>query len=278
MFYLSYRLRRQKGDHPDRGAETRIACSSNGVEFEDIWSGHKATLDSTSIERCALIRMPAGHWGLFISYVDPADRRWRIDLVENDDPAGFDLTERTGVLTAKDIGAEGVKDPFVCQIAGLYHMVVSYATGNPGASGEEMHRTNDAYDTGLIKSRTGLATSDDGTNWTWDGEILGPSATGWDCYCSRISTLWQEDGVWLALYDGSASADENYEERCGLAFSLDLRQFHRVTRRGPLMHQPNASGSLRYFDVVELPEATFYYYETARADGSHELRVLKRDR
>ena len=112
----------------------------------------------------------------------------------------------------------------------------------------------------------------------WDGEILSPSRKGWDCYCARIGTVWKEDDVWLALYDGSASVEENYEERCGLAYSFDLRRFRRVTHDGPLMVQPNASGALRYFDVVQTTDATFFYYETARPDGSHDLRVFKRER
>ena len=53
-FYMVYRLRRPRGVHPDRGAEIRIAYSRDGVTFEDIWSGTKDLLDSTSIERCAL--------------------------------------------------------------------------------------------------------------------------------------------------------------------------------------------------------------------------------
>lgn len=274
-FYLSYRLRRPRGIEPDRGAEVRIARSSDGISFEDIWTGHKAALGTTSIERCALTQLPDGLWALYVSYVDPADARWRTDLCTANDPAKFDLQQRRPVLTAADIGAEGVKDPFVFRVAGLYHMILSFATADSGAPATKLHETFDAYNTGLIRSRTGLATSENGDDWTWEGEILGPSDSGWDCYCARIGTVWRTDGIWLALYDGSASVDENYEERCGLAYSHDLRTFHRVSRGGPLMHQPHASGALRYFDVLTLPEATFVYFETAREDGSHDLRVMR---
>ncbi len=274
MFYLSYRLRRPRGVEPDRGAETKIARSKDGVEFEDIWTGQKETLNSTSIERCALTRLPDGKWALYVSYVDPADGRWRTDIVEADTPDSFDLAECQPILTAADINAEGVKDPFVFQIAGLYHMILSYATADPDTTSGELHGTHDAYNTGLIKSRTGLATSDDGRLWHWEGEIFGPSRSGWDKYCARMGTVWQQDSVWLALYDGSADVSENYEERCGLAFSFDLRTFHRVTRIGPLMEQPHAEGALRYFDVLQTSNATHFYYETARPDGSHDLRVF----
>ena len=275
-FFLVYRLRRPRGVHPDRGAEIRIASSRDGIQFEDIWSGHKDSLGSTSIERCALTRMPDGHWDLFISFVDPADGRWRIDLVEADAPGEFDLRNNHPVLTAADLSVEGVKDPFVFQVAGLYHMVVSFATAETDSSATQMHAAHDAYNTGLIKSRTGLATSDDGRIWQWEGEIFGPSEVGWDKYCTRIGTLWYQNGLWLALYDGSADVSQNYEERCGLAYSFDLRKFHRVTRHKPLVHQPNASGALRYFDVLRFVDHTYLYFETARADGGHDLRVLRR--
>jgi hypothetical protein len=273
-FYLVYRLRRPRGIHPDRGAEVRIAQGEDGVNFEDVWSASKDQLQSTSIERCALARGPEGRWLLYVSYVDPADQRWRIDLVEADQPDAFDLSHVRPVLTAGDIAAEGVKDSFVFRVAGLYHMMVSYAFAPGPATAQELHGTADAYNTGLIRSATGLATSADGCHWDWEGQVFGPAAAGWDGYCSRIGCVWYEAPVWLALYDGSADVRENYEERCGLAYSHDLRRFHRVTRRGPLLSPPGEMGALRYFDVLALPEGTYYYYEMARADGSHDLRVF----
>ena len=276
LFYVVYRIRRPRGVVPDRGAEIRIAKGNDGIHFEDIWTGHKETLGSTSIERCALTRLPHGPWGLYVSYVDPADGRWRIDLVVADDPSEFDLSRRTAILSAADVRAEGIKDPFVFRVAGLFQMIVSFATSDVSASDDQLHGTHDAYNTGLIKSRTGLATSEDGINWQWEGEVFGPSASGWDQYCARIGTVWRQDGIWLALYDGSSDVSENYEERLGLAFSHDLKRFERVTRQEPLMIQPNGSGALRYFDVLSHNGSLYFYYETARADGSHDLRVFVR--
>jgi hypothetical protein len=274
-FYLVYRLRRPRGVHPDRGAEVRIARSHDGVIFEDIWLGMKDQLNSASIERCALARGPEGCWLLYLSYVDPADQRWRIDLVEADQPDAFDLNQPRAVLTAADIGAEGVKDPFVFRVAGLYHMIVSYAIGPDQATAQELHGTADAYNTGLIQSATGLATSEDGRHWDWQGQLLAPARSGWDRYCARIGCVWYEPPVWLALYDGSADVRENYEERCGLAYGHDLRQFHRVSRSGPILVPPQGTGALRYFDVVVLPQGKFFYYKMARPDGSHDLRVYR---
>jgi hypothetical protein len=274
-FYLVYRLRRPRGVQPDRGAEVRIARSDDGVSFEDIWRGTKDQLDSPSVERCALVREAADRWALFVSYVDPRDGRWRIDRVEASAPDRFDLATAQPVLTAASVGAEGVKDPFLFRLAGLNHMIVSFAVTDQPASPEALHGSADAYNTGLIRSATGLATSADGLSWTWDGPILAPQPGGWDSYCTRIGCLWPEPPVWVALYDGSANVSENYEERCGLAYSHDLRRFERVSRTGPWLKSTQGRGSVRYVDVLRLHEATYFYYEMSRLDHSHDLRVFR---
>lgn len=273
-FYLIYRLRRPRGVEPDRGAEIRIARSTDGIRFEDIWSGTKDQVDSTSIERSALVCREDGSWRLYTSYVDPADQRWLVALVEADRPEGFDLSSARPLLKAEDIGEEGVKDPFVFRVGGMEHMIVSYARRVGDPSAEAMHSTNDAYNTGLIESATGLATSVDGVTWTWEGDIFSPAPGEWDRYAARIGTLWYESPVWLALYDGSTDVSENYEERCGVAWSSDLRTFHRVTRDGPLFEMPYG-GAIRYFDVLVRPEAKYVYYEMRRPDGSHDMRVMR---
>lgn len=274
-FYLVYRLRRPRGVEPDRGAEIRIASSRDGIGFDDIWTGKKDQLGTSSIERCSLFHLPEGPWRLYLSYVDPADGRWAIGMVEAEAPDEFDLGQTRPVLTASQIAAEGVKDPFIFDVAGLYHMIVSYAAIATPASSRELHGTHDAYNTGLIISCSGLATSTDGVNWNWECDLLRPQVGAWDAYASRICSLWYCPPVWLALYDGSVDVGENYEERCGLAYSFDLRTFHRVTRTAPLFQPLEAKGALRYFDVVALPDVTYFYYEMARPDGSHELRVYR---
>jgi hypothetical protein len=278
-FYLVYRLRRPRGIEPDRGAECRIAVSDDGLQFEDIWTGHKAQLDSASIERSALTRLDDGSWVLYISYVDPADQRWRTDLVRAGSPDAFDLSRRQAVLTAADIDAEGVKDPFVCRVAGQHHMILSYAYARTGADRAAMHTTSDAYNTGQIVSATGLATSEDGLSWQWEGGVMQPSDAGWDRYCARIGCVYREQGLWIGLYDGSADVSQNYEEQVGVAFSHDLRTFHRVTRRGPWMRpgqgEGEVPGALRYFDVIDVPGRRYVYYEMARGSGGHDLRVWR---
>ena len=164
--------------------------------------------------------MPTGAFCSIVSFVDSADNRWRIDVLEADTPAQFDPASRRPVLTAADIHAEGVKDPYVINVGGLWHMIASYAptpvlVDDPAR--EAMHATADVYNTGIAKSSTGLAVSADGRNWEWQGDIFAPRERGWDSYCSRISSLVRVGQQWLAFYDGSADVSQNYEEQCGLA-------------------------------------------------------------
>jgi hypothetical protein len=75
---------------------------------------------------------------------------------------------------------------------------------------------------------------------------------------------------WLGLYDGSASIAQNYEERCGLARSSDLRHWERVSVDGPAIGTARGPGGVRY---VEITDAGDVFYEYTRPDGAHELRV-----
>jgi len=111
-FYMVYRLRRPRGLEPDRGAEIRIAYSRDGVTFQDVWSGTKDQLGTSSIERCALVHLPDGGWRLYPSYVDPADGRWMIGLVEAEEkgPAKLilnrvkpEMVRRGDMLTTADV-------------------------------------------------------------------------------------------------------------------------------------------------------------------------------
>lgn len=271
-FYLSYRLRRPQ---PERGGETRIAVSDDGVRFATIWTGTKVQFDTPSIERSALLRTDDGHWRLYVSYVDGADGRWRIDLLEADAPDAFNPAERVPILTAADIGAEGVKDPWVCRLGGEWQMIASYApTPTASVAHDQLHGTRDVYNTGLSKSLTGLATSADGRHWQWQGPILEPRETGWDAYAARLNTVVWRAPLFVGFYDGSASVAENYEERCGMAYSFDLRHWQRVSATGPVVGaaQPGPGG-VRYVEAVQGPHWIRYYYEWTRPDGAHELRT-----
>jgi hypothetical protein len=272
-FYLSYRVRKPR---PVRGGEAHIAESTDGVHFETIWSCTKEQLGSESVERFCLTKKPDGTWLLYPSYVDPEDKRWCIDVIQAARPGEFQVENATRVLTAGDAGVEGVKDPWVMQIDGVYYMLISYATGLGALSEQQertLHATGDIYNTGLTLSSSGLAVSLDGLHYHWLGDIFPPSVEGWDRYAARLGCLLRTEHGWVGYYDGSASVEGNYEERTGIAHGMDLRNMQRLSFEGPALVSPHGSGSLRYIDVVPFEREVLFYYEYCRPDGSHELRM-----
>jgi len=282
-FFLTYRLRQPR--ELGRGVECRIAASDNGIAFTDIWALPKTNLSALSIERTCLTRGLDSLWRLYISHVDPGDKRWRISMLEAEEPDKFDVQTVTTLLTAEDVGGEGVKDPNVFTIGRGYYMLASYATretaGTPEAEAKK-HASGDIYNTGLTLSRTGAAISGDGRQFQWIGDVspvgsdmAGPNSPDpWDAYCRRIGALVPLDtGGFLAFYDGSAAVTENYEEKTGIALTFDLNTYYSLSNGQPALVSPHGTGSLRYVDVLAVGHELFYYYEIARPDGSHELRV-----
>ncbi|GAA1018751.1 hypothetical protein Aple_026270 [Acrocarpospora pleiomorpha] len=276
-FVLTYRQRRPRGHAGgDRGYRCAVAVSEDGVTFTDVWSVNKRELGSPSMERFSVIAVDGGYQ-LYISYVDPADNRWRIDLLEAQDVDGFDIASRREVLTAASTGTEGVKDPYVVRRGPVTYLIASYAAGLPTADGATAaHATADIYNVGVTTHPTGLATSVDGREFSWHGEVLGVG-DGWDRYQARINSVVALDGGgYLGFYDGSASHQENYEERTGLAVSPDLFTWHRLTPDGPWTVAPHATGSVRYVDAHVIDGEWWIYFETTRPDGAHELRLARR--
>lgn len=273
-FYLYYRRRRQRGEGADRGYQCGISESSDGIKFKEIWTVSKDMFGGISVERAAIVKTLNGKYRLYIGYVDSKDNKWKIDLVEADSPEKFDPKTKKLVLSPEDCGnnVEGVKDPYILIVGGKYYMLVSYATISKPA--DELHNTADAFNTGKISSNTGLALSSDGINFTWMGDILSPG-TGWNAYAARATCVLYVPPIFNVFYDGGASVGENYEEKTGLAITFDLMNYHHITDNAPILKSPHASGSLRYMDAIRLGEYIFYYYEYARPDGSHELRVNK---
>jgi hypothetical protein len=261
--YLSYRLRRPNA----RGFVTRIAASHDGVVFRDLWQASKEELGALSLERSALVRHDGG-WRLYVSLVDEGDRRWRIALLESSRPDAFSPRSRRVVLTADDAASAGVKDPYVFRQSGGWRMLLSVALPQDHDAG--LHERGDAFASGRVRSATGLATSEDGVSWRFQGVVLAPEPGGWDAYETRISCVLPGG---LALYDGCASAEENYEERVGVAASSDLLRWRRLTPQAPALASHEGTRALRYVCVVERGAASMAYYEASRGDGAHELRA-----
>lgn len=277
-FYLTYRYRRPRGVEPDRGGEFLVAESGDGVQFRDVWRLTKDQIGSASIERGCLRRLNDGTWRLWISYVDPEDSRWRIDVLEADAPDRFDVSGRQPVFTAGPLGIEGVKDPWVFAEGPALWMITSFAERAPGAeaaAASDLHHHADAYDTGLILGHSGLAVSVDGRAWQWLGKVLtaGGPGTGWDAYSARIACVMRTGGCYTAYYDGAFGTQNHYDEPTSLAVSFDLQRWTRLSPDRPLLRSPHCSGCCRYFDAIAVGARRFVYYEYGRPDGSHDLRV-----
>ena len=265
--YVVYRMRRP---HPGRGYEVRIAVSRAGQRFETIWSAGKERFDAESIERSALTRV-GDAWRLYASFVRRTDRRWCIGLLEARTVEALDPSTTVVVLDPVDHDLAAVKDPWLRRDRGRWLMFVSCGM-RPEQEDAGLHVTGDVLSTGLTLSVSGLATSVDGRHWTWEGPTLWPSPSGWDKFTARLSTAVRDGDGWIGLYDGSASLVENYEERCGLARSRDLRQWERLSVNSPAIGTASGPGGVRY---VEINEAGDIFYEYTRADGAHELRLAR---
>lgn len=270
---LTYRRRRPRGVDPDRGYVNCIAVSEDGLRFRDVAVLEKGALDSTSIERTAVLPDPMGEgWIWLVSFVDPADGRWRTDALRAVRLEDLARGERSTVFTAADIHGEGVKDPVVVRGRDGVHLILSCAErAIPEAGANALHGTNDAYNTGLVRCFTGLAFSRDGRRWEWRGKCLD-TGTGWDRYQARLGCVVPVGPLWLGLYDGSASVEENYEERLGVAVSSDLTRWRSLTPDEPAVLSRGASGSVRYADVLPSDEGLWVYFECSRPDGAHDLR------
>jgi hypothetical protein len=273
-WYLTYRIRRPRGVAPDRGGEARIACSTDLEKWQDLWSVTKDRFGSASIERCALRKGPDGQWRYVASYVDPADGRWCVSVVESSNIQALDATKARPIFKASALGLEGIKDPWIFEHQGTFQMILSVALPT-AKTGSQSHSTLDIFNTGDCISATGLATSRDLEQWEWQGIIFAPEVSGWDSYCRRINSVVPYRGKFFAFYDGSASHAENYEERTGLAVSSDLRSWNSLTPRGPMFTSPHASRSLRYVDAQLMGQEACLFYEFARPDGAHDLRRIK---
>ncbi|MEK6206026.1 MAG: hypothetical protein AABM32_00120 [Chloroflexota bacterium] len=261
--YLVYRLRWPR---PRRGGELRIA-RGDGERFVTIWRATREDFASPSIERCAILH-DGRTWRLYVSYVDGVDGRWRIDVIEAGSPDSFDPAARRPALDADMANAIAVKDPWLRRVGDRWWMFVSY--GERPANERQLHESGDALSTGAVKSETGLATSADGLRWQWEGRVFAAATKGWDKATARLSTAYRSGDEWVGLYDGASDISENYEERCGIARSADLRTWERLGS-GPAIGAAGGPGTVRYVESVVFGDRILFFFERTRADGAHEL-------
>ena len=89
-----------------------------------------------------------------------------------------------------------------------------------------------------------------------------------------MSAVVRVGGRWTMTYDGRATAEENWEERTGLAYADGAGSVFTASGDAPVAESPHAGRGLRYLSVVDLPEGGYrLYYEATRSDGAHELRT-----
>lgn len=258
---VAYRDRRPEG----RGHRCVVAqLSRQGLT--PLWAMSADSIDAVSIERPALTPTPHGRWRLYFSYVEPRTGRWQIDVMEADAPDRFDVGDARPVLTAAETGTEGVKDPYVLHVDGIWFLFVNAVElATEGGSGPR-HGVG-----GDVVLPTGLAISLDGHEFAWQGVVL-PVGQSWDARMARLTCTVPLERGHLAFYDGRATLEQNFEEQLGLAYSYDLIRWLRLTPDGPWRRSPHAGGALRYLDTAVDNGMLRLVYEYARPDGAHEMR------
>ncbi|HUD11183.1 MAG TPA: hypothetical protein VMS08_02130 [Candidatus Saccharimonadia bacterium] len=252
--YLAYRVRQPIA--MGRGQGVVVAQSDDGVHFTTLMSVGKEEMDAESLERPTLVRTPEGKWRLYLSCATTGTKHWRVEMLEADDPSEFKTETRSVVIPGDDMW--GAKDTVIQRHGDQWHL---WATFHPLDEANQEDRMVSNY-----------ATSSDGVVWQFHGTALAGRPGMWDSRGARITAVQFVGERVLAFYDGRATAEENYDERTGIAFGNGPELF---TAEGDKpVGQSEDGKALRYLDILSLGDGhTRLYYELALPDGSHELRT-----
>jgi hypothetical protein len=252
VWWLAYRLRRPV--NAGRGLAVVLARSADGVRFEPAGYVEAASFGAASLERPALVRRPDGGWRLYVSCATPGSKHWRIEALDADTVEG--LPAATPVTVLPGDAATGVKDPVVRVDPDGWHLwVCCHPLDVPGDEDRMVSR---------------YATSADGLSWTFSATELAPPPSGWARRGIRVTAVLPGPCP-VVLFDGRATAEENWYERTGVAALGADGRYHPVGD-APVVASPHHRGTLRYVDVVPLPSGGHrLYFEAARPDGAHDL-------
>jgi hypothetical protein len=247
--WLAYRLRRPVDQ--GRGFANVVARSDDGVHFEPVTTVTSDQFASASLERPALVPLPAGGFRLFVSCSTWQSKHWWVEALDLD--AEGRATEGRHMVLPGD-AATAWKDVVVHREGDEWSM---WACRHPLDGGDdEADRMTSWY-----------ATSADGLDWQLKDAALAPTPGTWDARGTRIASVVRNGGDWIAWYDGRASAQENWHERTGVAFGDEPSSFTAALGPTP------AGATARYLSLADLGDGYRLYWEASRVDGAHDLRT-----
>lgn len=251
LVYLAYRVRRPVAE--GRGVSVVVARSSDGEVFQKVSEVFRDDFGAESFERPVVVKRPDGGWRLYLSCATPGSKHWWIEAVDADRPEDFATGRRRMVLPGST--DEAVKDPVILVDESGWRMwVCCHPLDEPG------HED---------RMTTKFATSRDGLVWEVQGEVLAPTPGTWDERGTRVTAVLGEHPL-TVLYDGRATAEQNWHEVTGVARQLDGRLVPDPAN--PIGCSTHSDGALRYASVVCLPDGSVrLYYEAARPGGEHDL-------